>query len=128
MPTPGNPIPHLWIIVSDVDPITDKCVLVNVTTLCHVCDKTVILHAGDHPSINHDSVVRYQSAFITTVNAIQAAVRGRAAFLKTPCSQSMLKKVLEGIKNSPDTPFDIQKFCGIPVSKTVVSPPKKKTK
>jgi len=124
MRTPGNPVSHLWIIASDVDSLTDNCVIVNVTTLGHICDKTVILHAGDHPCIEHDSVIRYQDAFVTTANAIQAAIRGGAAFPKAPCSQPMLARVVEGIEKSPDTPLDIQQFCGIPVAKIFPLPKK----
>ena len=119
MATPGNSIPHLWIIVSDIDPKTDKCVIVNLTTLGHLCDRTVILHFGEHPSITHDSIVRYQDAQIVTANAVDAAIRGKAAFLRSPCSQEMLEKVVKGIQDSPETPIGIQKFCGFPTSVTV---------
>ena len=128
MRTPGNPISHLWIIVSDIDPTTDQCVIVNVTTLGHICDKTVILHDGDHPCIDHDSVVRYQDATIVTSNNIQAAIRGKAAFTKPPCSRALLARIIEGIGKSSETPFDIQKFCGFQVPTEIPVEPKKKPK
>lgn len=122
MPTPSNPIPHLWIVASDVENGTGKCVIVNVTTLGHICDKTVILHAGDHPSIQHDSIVRYQDAMITTEKAIEAAIRGGATFRKQPCSSDMLKRVCEGIGISKDTPLNVKAFCGFAV-KTKINLP-----
>jgi hypothetical protein len=125
MRCPGNPIPHLWVVASDIDSV-GRCVIVNVTTLAHICDKTVILHKGDHQSIEHDSIVRYQDAMITTDKAIEAAIRGGAALRKTPCSQATLKKIIEGIAKSPETPLDIQAFCGVPVSTTLPDKSKKK--
>jgi hypothetical protein len=125
MPTPSNPVPHLWIVVTDVEPGTGKCVIVNITTLGHICDKTVVLHAGDHPSIEHDSIVRYQDALITTENAIEAAIRGRAAFRKQPCSPEVLKRVIEGIGNSKETSLAVKAFCGYPVKTKISLPPRK---
>ena len=125
MPSPGNPIPHLWIVVSDIDS-QGKCAVVNVTTLGHICDKTVILHAGDHPAIDHDSIVRYQDAMITTDGALEAAVRGKAAFRKASCSPELLTKIIEGIQISKDTPIEVQAFCGFPVTTTIAVCPKPK--
>lgn len=125
MPSPGNPIPHLWIVVSEIDS-ESRCAIVNVTTLGHICDKTVILHAGDHPSIDHDSIVRYQDAMITTERAIDAAIRGKAAFRKPPCEQELLKRIVAGIGLSKDTPIEVQVFCGFHVSSKFKTAPKNK--
>ena len=119
MRMPGNEIPHLWIVVSDVDPKTDKCAIVNVTTLGHICDKTVILNSGDHPFITHDSIVRYQGAMITTSKALEAGIAGGVAHHKAPCSARMLSKVIAGIGASKDTPIDVQVFCGFAVKSTI---------
>lgn len=125
MPSPGNPIPHLWVMVSDVDS-EGRCAVVNVTTLGHVCDKTVVLHAGDHPAIVHDSIVRYHDAMITTERAIEAAIRGKAASRKTPCKPELLVRIIAGVGLSKDTPIDVQAFCGFPASTKFTIKPKNK--
>jgi hypothetical protein len=110
MPTPGNQTAHLWIVVTNTD-VAGLCVIVNVTTLRHICDKTVILHVGEHPFITHDSIVLYADAQIVRSSAIEAALRGGAAQGKPPCSPGVLARVVAGIAASPDTPFKVQQFC-----------------
>ncbi len=72
-------------------------------------------------SITHDSVIRYQDAQIVKVNAIAAAIRGKAAFQKPSCSPRMLAKIVDGLGKSPEATPDIQSFCGISVNKTISS-------
>jgi hypothetical protein len=124
MPTPNNPIAHLWIVVTDINS-TGKCAIVNVTTLSHLCDKTVILHAGDHPSIDHDSVIRYQDALITTENAVENAIRGGVANRKRSLSPAILNRVVAGIGASKDTSLDVKVFCGFSVKTKIPIPSKK---
>ena len=78
----GHPtIPHLWILVTDPHPESQKSVIVSVTTLRSHSDQTVILRKGDHPYILHDSVISYQDAQEFSVVKIQAKLiaAGRSA-------------------------------------------------
>jgi len=48
MPAPGGiATPHLWIVVTEPDPVSNLCGIVSVTTLRNSKDQTVILRVGD---------------------------------------------------------------------------------
>lgn len=60
MPAPGGiATPHLWIVVTEPDPVSNLCGIVSVTTLRNSKDQTVILRVGDHPFIRHESTIFY---------------------------------------------------------------------
>jgi hypothetical protein len=114
MPKPGNKVPHCWFVVADN--AEGQCVIVNMTTLGHICDKTVILRHGDHPEVDHDSIIFYSDAQITTLQTLELLVSRGAASKKSSCSAETLKKIQDGIVASPDTKAKILKFCGYPVN------------
>jgi hypothetical protein len=120
MPTPGNKIPHPWFVVADKP--DGSCVIVNMTTLGHVCDKTVILHKDEHPTVLHDSIILYSDAQITTLETLDLLVSRGAASKQDACSPDFLKKIQEGIAKSPETRIYVLNFCGINVPKTANPP------
>jgi hypothetical protein len=119
---PGNPIPHCWFVVAD-NP-DGKCVIVNMTTLSHICDKTAVLHKGEHPSVHHDSIILYSDAQITDLNTLDILVARGAASKQTPCSPECLKRIQEGIGKSTETRPHIREFCGLKVQKTINPAPR----
>jgi hypothetical protein len=109
---PGNPIPHCWFVVAEN--AAGECVIVNMTTIGHVCDKTVVLHEGDHPSIEHDSIILYSDAQVTSFSVLEKLLRAGTINPKPSCSPELLKKLRDGIPASPETKDKILIFCGYP--------------
>jgi hypothetical protein len=88
----GHPtIPHLWILITDPRPESQKSVIVSVTTLRSHSDQTVILRKGDHPYILHDSVISYQDAQEFSVIKIQSQI-DRGWPQCHSCSEELLKR------------------------------------
>jgi hypothetical protein len=106
----GNHIPHLWVVVTDPN-AQGMCVIVNVTTLKHICDKTVVLCVGEHPFITHDSIVFYADAQIVLAGAIDNAIRGGVAQKKEDCPLPTLQRIQQGLLDSPHTSGKVIKFC-----------------
>jgi hypothetical protein len=117
MPKPGNKIPHCWFVVRDTP--DGQCAIVNMTTLSHICDKTVILHKNEHPEVDHDSIILYSDAQITTLEILDVLVSRGAASKKQSCSPEFLQRIQDGIAKSPETKIHILAFCGIDVPKKV---------
>ena len=115
MPKPGNKIPHCWFVVCDQP--DGQCVIVNMTTLSHICDMTVVLHAQEHPEVDHDSIILYSDAQITTLETLDILVSRGAASKKEPRSSEVLKKIQDGIAKSSKTHINLLNFCGINVPK-----------
>src|SRR5208283_4912341 len=113
MRKPGYKIPHCWFVVAD-NP-AGQCVIVNMTTLGHTCDKTVILHSGDHPNVDHDSIILYSDAQITTLETLDTLVSRGAASKEKSCSPALLKKIQSGIGASHEAKPKIKIFCGFDV-------------
>ena len=86
-----------------------------MTTLSHICDKTVILHAKEHPEVIHDSIILYSDAQVTTLETLDILVSRGAASKKVACSPEVLKKIQDGIAKSSETKINILNFCGINV-------------
>jgi hypothetical protein len=107
----GHPtIPHLWILVTDPHPESQKAVIVNVTTLRSYSDQTVILRKGEHPYILHDSVVSYQDAQEFSVVKIQDQIDKGWPRCHS-CSHELLKRVQAGILASRFTKKAIKAIC-----------------
>jgi len=109
---------HLWILVTE--PTTDgTCVTVNITTpTSRRADRTIILQKGDHPFIQHESIITYADAQFETVKDLQNYVSGGTAKPKQAISPRLLRRIQDGLINSPETPYKIRDFCkalwGIP--------------
>jgi hypothetical protein len=112
MPAPGGRLlPHLWIIVTPPQPDTRLCAIVSVTTLRNSKDQTVILRAGDHPFIRHDSTIFYGDAMIVDVHRLEAEITAGLALVRERCSPPILKLVQDGVLASPFTKPKIVRFC-----------------
>lgn len=113
MLTPGsaNPIPHLWFVITDPDPVTYLCAMVSLTTLRGDKDRTVVLQPADHPFITHSSVVHYIGAVIVDARRITTLLKAGSIHQHNSCSAGTLKLIQQGISASPFTPKKIVDFC-----------------
>jgi hypothetical protein len=99
----SGPKPHLWILLTEPKQ-GEPVILVSVTTLRHEKDQTVVLQPGDHPWINHASVVHFGDALVTEGDRLQGWVDGNLAAPNVPCSKPLLKLIRDGIRSSEFTP------------------------
>ncbi|MCL2118841.1 MAG: hypothetical protein FWH27_10495 [Planctomycetaceae bacterium] len=91
-------IKHLYIIVSDPSQNSDAVFLVMVSTHETYKDETCILESGDHPRINHRSVVIYvrPPAVLTSVSRLKSLVESGMVEIQQPVSETVLSKNTEG--------------------------------
>jgi len=99
---------HLWIVVTP--PSEGEVVTVSVTTLRKRSEKLVVLQSGEHPFIEHPSVIAYAHSRIRTVEAIETAITNGAAKKREPASPVLLKKVRAGLTDSEFTPNGVRNF------------------
>jgi hypothetical protein len=104
----GNVGEHLFVIAL---PFADavgfpkqSTVLLSVCTTVVKCDRTCVLDVGDHPFIRHESYVAYNHARLHShQDLIEREQKG--VFRKgTPIEGAVLKRIFEGLRNSPRTP------------------------
>lgn len=103
--------PHLWIIITDVDKDSDLIVIVSLTTLRRNADQTVILRKGDHPFIDHESIVYFADARLTELKSIDALVTAGTIKQQASCSANLLKEIQAGTLACDLTPNKILFFC-----------------
>lgn len=101
--------PHLWFVLTDPDP--SKVVAVRVVTARPHTDKTVVLGAGDHPFIRHESNVDYGSATFLVVSKLQSALEAGRCHPEPDMSPDLLERVRRGLLASPRTIHAIAEYC-----------------
>lgn len=112
MPAPGGiATPHLWIVITEPDKVSNLCGIVSVTTLRNAKDQTVILRPGDHPFIRHASTIFYGDALIVDAQRLENEIAPGLAVRKDPCPPSTLKLVQQGVTASLFTRPKFVRFC-----------------
>ncbi len=111
MPTPTQPTPHLWVVLTEPDENPLTVVIVNLTTPRWDSDRTVILQPADHTFITHETVVLYAEAVIVPVEPLNKYVDLRPNCRRDDCSTSMIKRVRDGLLASPETPKKVKAYC-----------------
>ena len=110
LPDPNFETPHLWILVTDPVGEPPQTIIVAVSTKRFYKDNTVVLSRGDHPWVQHESVIFYDHALIPEVHHLNEAVRRRIAECHQPCTPDVLRRVQDGLLSSPRTPNRVKKF------------------
>ena len=62
LPKPGLATLHLWVVAIAPDSASYDAVIVNFSTQRHQSDNTVVLQPGDHPFVQHATVVFFADA------------------------------------------------------------------
>lgn len=99
---------HLWIVITP--PIEGEVVTVCVTTKRKRSETLVVLRAGDHPFVVHDSVVAYNYSTIRLVDDIEAALLTGAAKKREPIASAILQRVQVGLLDSDRTPNGVLRY------------------
>ena len=112
MPAPGGAAtPHLWIVITEPDPVSNFCAIVSVTTLRNSKDQTVLLRVGDHPFIRHDSTIFYGDGMIVDARRLEHEIAAGLAVRRDKCPAATLKLVQQGVAASPFTRPKFLRFC-----------------
>jgi len=85
--------------------------MVNVTSKKpHHKDLTVVLTAGEHPRITHESIVYYQDARFVYTNLVEQSFLLGVGSRESACTPQLLKKVRQGLLTSPFIEPDIRAY------------------
>ena len=102
---------HLFIVLTNPDPLSGRVVIVPIVTERPHTDKTVCLLPADHPFIQHRSNVDYGSARYAFASALSAALVAGEAYLEANVDAAVLKRVRIGLLTSSHTINDIAAFA-----------------
>ena len=107
----GNPIPHLWFIVTEPHATTRLCVMVSLTTLKNDQDQTVVLYPAEHSYLTRTSSVYFSGALIVDVRTIEKRLEEGRIRRHECCSPKLLQLLQQGVTASPFTPKKVVTFC-----------------
>jgi hypothetical protein len=109
----GGPIgaPHLWFVLTDPDPQTNKVIAVMVVSERRHTDKTVALQPGDHPFITHASNLDFGGAKPVPTNEILARMKSGKWRPQPDMTPQILDLVRRGLLRSPRTVNHIVEYC-----------------
>lgn len=101
---------HLRIVVTA--PNADgEVAVVSVTTRRNRSETLVVLQAGDHPFIQHESVIAFAYAEISSVARIEQTIASGAARSREPVAAALLKRIQAGLLDSDFTPNGVRQFA-----------------
>lgn len=100
--------PHLCIVITP--PEAGDVVVVSVTTRRRKSETLVCLEVGDHPFIQHPSVIAYAYSRIRSVDEIELAVKSGNAKMREPVSSELLRRIRAGLRDSDFTPNGVRHF------------------
>lgn len=112
LPKPGQATLHLWVIVLAPDPASQETVIVNLTSQRTHSDTTVVVQPGEHPFVQHPTVVFFADARIVDANHIAAAMKAGTFHTHQDCSAALLLKIQQGLLASTMTPQKVKLFAG----------------
>jgi hypothetical protein len=99
---------HLWVIISP--PSQGEVVTVCVVTAHKRSERLVVLNAGDHPFIRHESVIAYGHSQIRAVCDIEAALTAGIAKQRESVEEKLLKRIQAGLMESDFTPNQVRHY------------------
>ena len=100
---------HLWVIATE--PNQDgQFAIVSCTSLKGSKDQTVVLRAGEHPFITHDTCVYYWAADITDCSVLESRIACGEARMHHDLSTALLNLVQDGFSASDFTKKRIIEF------------------
>ena len=94
---------HLWVVVSDPARDRKHVVIANMTS--GGLDESCVLGPGDHPFIQHRTVVRYDKARIESDADLEKLVSSGSITPDEPVSPDVLKRIREGAAKTDRIPF-----------------------
>ncbi|MGI8400654.1 MAG: hypothetical protein ACR2NS_03480 [Gemmatimonadaceae bacterium] len=129
MPIPGTKLPHLWIVLTDPDPLTEKVIAVMVVSETDNTDKTLTLNVGDHAFIKWPSHLDYGGAQPFRVPILEGKIAASTNALGETIPRPLLQAVRKAVLTSTRTMHWIKDSCRTKFDddgKAIVAPTKKK--
>ncbi len=108
LPKPGQETEHLWVLITNPDPVTKEAIMVNVTTQRPHSDTTTILNVGDHPFIQKPSVIFYADTRMVNTGLLDDAVTRGACQTHAAFQEPVIRRIQSGVAASPLTPRKIK--------------------
>ncbi|MDZ4290054.1 MAG: hypothetical protein U0984_18960 [Prosthecobacter sp.] len=109
LPKGGEKLPHLHTVVIEANDRSGECIIVNITTVRKGSVKTLVLNAGDHPWLTHESCVRYDDAMVVTRQQLERAEKaGLLKWHHVPFPKPIFKAIQDHLMKSPYTPQDVK--------------------
>lgn len=105
---PGQETEHLWVLITNPDPVTHDAIMVNVTTQRPHSDTTTILNVGDHPFVRKPSVIFYADTRVVNTGLLHAAVKRGACQAHATFQEPVIRRIQSGVAESPLTPKKIK--------------------
>jgi hypothetical protein len=102
---PGSP-EHLWIVVAGPTPAGELAIF-NITSWREGCDESCIVERGEHPFVQHKSVVAYARGQLLS-DETWALLQRHGCTMKPPVSAELLRKIQDGALASDFTPGKLQ--------------------
>jgi hypothetical protein len=93
---------HLCIVITP--PAYGEVVIVSITTERARSERLVRLQKGDHPFLDHPSVIAYAYSRVTTVEEIEIAVKSGTAIPRPDASAKLVQRAQDGLLESDRTP------------------------
>lgn len=116
MPKQSGQTPHLWVFLTDRD-LNGKAVAVNITTKQSYSETTVVLQAGEHSFVIHESVAFYTDARELNVAMAETLLASpQANFIclqKDSCTSHLLDKLQKGLLTSPNVSSRLKSRCAL---------------
>jgi len=104
---------HLFVIIIDPEEYTKNTIVIPVNTLrSQKQDQTTLLKPGDHEFVKDLSFANYSFARIRSVTFIEQLIKDGKAKIKDPINNSVLEKILMGIRKSEHTPQEVLAMYG----------------
>ena len=99
---------HLCLFPTDYAGNPPQTIILNVTSLRHWKDQTLILQPGDHSFIVQKSVIAYENACLLREWQVERVLKEGIA--QPPASTELLLRITEGLTKSPFTPNKVKAF------------------
>lgn len=102
---------HLYVVLTRPEGHPPMAVMVNLTSKRSYSDSTVALGESDHPFIKHATVVNYKGARLFNVQILKQQIDNKTVSAHYPFEPEILKRIQDGILQSPFTAGRIKKYC-----------------
>ena len=96
---------HLWIVIT---PATEGEVVTVCLVTAHM--RSELLRKGDHPFVQHESVIAYRYSEIRTVADIEELLKKGLAKPRDPVAPDLLKRIQAGLVDSMFTPNGVRAY------------------
>lgn len=99
---------HLWVVITP--PTEGEVVTVCVVSAHKRSERLVVLNQGDHPFIQHESVIAYLHSKVRSVLDIEEILNKGIAKKRDPFSPELVRRFQAGLLESDFTPNGVRAY------------------